>query len=159
MRQKRECKRQFSIKFIANITIWQKMHQSAKVHLEVNLVTPLPPLLLNWSWMGHTLFPPISMMLLGSCSWRLPRFAQSFHPTQSKESFHGNMATEVEEGKGGHVFIPVRLALWSLYCGSRLQLRLPIPCAADLLGLSKRDGFRAVVKWPLSYAGFFLGCC
>ncbi len=47
------------MKFIANVTICQKTHQSAKAHFGVNSVTPLLPLLLNLSWMGCTLFHPI----------------------------------------------------------------------------------------------------
>jgi hypothetical protein len=66
------------------------------------------------------------------------------------------LAAVVEEGKGGHFFVPVWLALWPLYFGSRLQLRLPIPYTAGLLGLNKRDSLRTVVK-SLSVMLEFLG--
>jgi hypothetical protein len=41
-------------------------------------------------------------------------------PLSHMNHFAGTLATVVEEGEGGHLFVPVRLALWSLYCRSRL---------------------------------------
>jgi hypothetical protein len=37
-----------------------------------------------------------------------------------RDYFTRTLATALEEGEGGHIFIPVWPALWSLYCGSRL---------------------------------------
>jgi hypothetical protein len=83
------------MKFTANNTTWQKMHQSAKAPFGDNLNTVPPPLLHSPFWMAQTISLPIFMKLPRSCLWRLHGFALLSLPTQSPGSFQGNADNSV----------------------------------------------------------------